>query len=218
MRTDSSNLVLGRALVLATLLATIGVWSTLGVELGVLTLAGGVLVLVIFTLWNSVLNLTGESPLTLEEAVSLAAPTTEEEQTRAVLRTLKDLEYERSVGKISEQDYKELSRSYRERAKALIRAADTGMASSRERAELLVEKRLREGKKAKASRRLKQSGEVTKLGEGGDPPNAEHGSSPLPASSNEDGSTRTICPECSVRNDADAKFCKKCGVELEGEA
>ena len=59
-------------------------------------------------LWASVRTLAGDAPITLEEAIALASPSTVEEQKRAVLQALKDLEYERSIGKISEPDYEEL--------------------------------------------------------------------------------------------------------------
>jgi hypothetical protein len=221
MRIDPKNVGVGQALAVITLLATVGVGAALGVELAVLTLAGGVLVIVVFVLWNSVLNLTGESTLTLEEAVSMAAPTAEEEQKRAVLRTLKDLEYELSVGKISEQDYKELSHKYRERAKELIRAADEGMASGRDKAEQLLERRL----KANAKKKNKGERQGASKKEAGtrrvEKPRADGASEsedPLDESAiapKSDDDTRQGCPECDTENEADAKFCKKCGVELE---
>lgn len=219
MRIDPKNFSLGWALGLVTVLATLAVGLTLGIELAVLTLAGGVLVMVIFVLWNSVLSLTGESPLTLEEAVSLAAPTAEEEQKRAVLRTLKDLEYERSVGKISEPDYLELSKAYRKQAKLLIRATDEGIASSRDRAEHLLEKRLRESSKAtKAKKRAKTKEKPAD--DLDDSPSAKKGliAPDVPESQEVERRPRRICPECETRNESDAKFCKKCGVELEVEA
>lgn len=223
MRIQPNIPSLGWALVLVTVLATLGVGVALGIELAVLTLAGGVLVLVIFGLWNSLLNLTGDSHLTLEEAVSLAAPTTEEEQKRAVLRTLKDLEYERSVGKISEQDYLELSRSYRARAKELIRAADEGIASGREQAERLLERRLRAGKKQKKGKKRdktsKRSDPAAATGtlEAKAAPSADE-ESPIVDDAKDTDEERTLCPECRAKNDADAKFCKKCGSELEADA
>jgi vacuolar-type H+-ATPase subunit I/STV1 len=134
--------------------ASVVVGSLLGIELGILVLAGVVLVGVIFVLWNSVHALTGESDLTLEEAMSLAAPSAEEEQKRSVLRTLKDLEYERSVGKISEEDYGELVSVYRTKAKELIEAVDNNTEQSREQAERLLAKRL--AKNSEASKQQKR--------------------------------------------------------------
>jgi hypothetical protein len=73
----------------------------------------------------------------------MGAPSREEERKQSVLRMLKDLEYERAVGKIAEADFQELSAKYRAEAKALLSSLDADLAPARERAEALVQKRLR---------------------------------------------------------------------------
>jgi len=113
-----------------------------GIEIAILVVASGALVAVIALVWASVQSLTGESELSLEEALALAAPSTEEEQKRAVLRALKDLEFERSVGKISEEDYAELSDRYRAEAKRLMRSLDEHSLPEREKVEKLLAARL----------------------------------------------------------------------------
>jgi hypothetical protein len=115
-----------------------------GIEIAILVVASGALVAVIALVWASVQSLTGESELSLEEAMALAAPSTEEEQKRAVLRALKDLEFERSVGKISEEDYAELSERYRAEAKRLMRSLDEHSLPEREKVEKLLAARLAE--------------------------------------------------------------------------
>jgi hypothetical protein len=96
---------------------TVGIALTAGFVQGpasaILVLAGGALIGVIAIFWASVRTLLGETPLSGADAYALAAPRSEEEQKRAVLRALKDLEFERSVGKISEEDYVELVARYR---------------------------------------------------------------------------------------------------------
>jgi hypothetical protein len=108
-----------------------------------LIVAGAVLLGAVFILWNSVQALTGDAPLTLEEALTLTAPSTEEERKVAVLRVLKDLEYERSVGKLSEDDYVDLTRKYRQEAKQLLQALDDTMGPARERALALLAERMK---------------------------------------------------------------------------
>jgi len=115
-----------------------------GIGGALLVLASAMLLLIISLLWNSLQGLTGESAISLEEALGLGAPSAEEEQKRAVLRALKDLEYEHSVGKISEEDYAQLTAQYRAEAKALLRSLDQTLAPNREHAEKLLEKRLAE--------------------------------------------------------------------------
>ncbi|HMA94614.1 MAG TPA: hypothetical protein VKP30_18110, partial [Polyangiaceae bacterium] len=101
--------------------------------------------------WASVTTASDSEEMTLEEALDLAAPARDEERKLAVLRGIKDLEYERSLGKISEQDYQDLIRRYRGDAKQLLQKLDTSEASLRQRAMDLVAKRLAETSDAKQS-------------------------------------------------------------------
>ena len=133
---------LGAIATLATIAIAVVVGFSYGLELSVLLLAASALGLVIALLWASVRNLTGETPLTLDEALMLGAPTAEEEQKRAVLRALKDLEFERSVGKLSEADYQAYSARYREEARRLIERVDASLGQARELAEKLLTERV----------------------------------------------------------------------------
>jgi hypothetical protein len=130
------------ALPIGTIAAACAMGSLYGVGTAVLTLAGGFLLIVICILWASVRTLSGDSPITLEEAIALGAPTAIEEQKRAVLQALKDLEFERSIGKIADSDYEELVARYRAEAKRLLRAVDEDLAPLRERAAAYVAEQL----------------------------------------------------------------------------
>jgi hypothetical protein len=132
------------ALPVTTIVAAVVSAMIVGIEIALLIVAAGALVGVIALLWASVQNLTGESPITLEEALSLGAPSAEEEQKRAVLRALKDLEFERGVGKITEEDYAELSAKYRAEARRLIQAVDEAHAKERAEVERQLSARLGE--------------------------------------------------------------------------
>ena len=110
--------------------------------MGLLIVAGGVLSGSIWLIWSSLHGLSSDAPLTLDEALSLGAPSAEEEQKRAVLRALKDLEYERAVGKINDADYTNLAQHYRNEAKRLLRAVDDDLGPERERAEQILAERL----------------------------------------------------------------------------
>jgi hypothetical protein len=107
-----------------------------------LTLAGFALLGAIWIFWRSLQSLTGEAPLTLEEALGLGAPNAEEERKAAVLRALKDLEYERTVGKIDEQDFLELSEKYRAEARSLLQLVDENLGSTRREVLAVVERRV----------------------------------------------------------------------------
>jgi hypothetical protein len=124
------------------LLAVVVVGVVVGIQLAFLVLAAGVLTLVIALMWTSVQSLTGGASLGFEEALGMGAPSKVEEEKRAVLRALKDLEYERGVGKISAEDYAELSAKYRAEAKRLIQSVDEALGPARSEVEKAIEKRL----------------------------------------------------------------------------
>jgi hypothetical protein len=142
----------------ATVVTAVAVGAVYGIALSILLLATGALALVIALLWASVRNLTGDTPLTLDEALGLGAPSPEEEQKRAVLRALKDLEYERSVGKISEEDYREYSARYREEARRLMERVDASLAEARALAEKLLAERVAAAELATSAPGTKASG------------------------------------------------------------
>jgi len=179
--------IVGFALPITTILTALGVALLYGVGTAILILAGGVLLGVVAIMWASVRTLSGDAPITLEEAIALGAPSAAEEQKRAVLQALKDLEYERSVGKIAETDYEDLLHRYRAEAKRLLRAVDEDLAPLRAKAAAYV---------------------TAQLGPGGDrKPRA-------PSEPKAEKPHTSACPSCQVHNDDDALFCKKCGAKL----
>lgn len=145
-----------------------------GLGFGLLVVAGGTLVGSIWLLWASLQGIGGDAPITLEEALSLGAPSAEEEQKRAVLRALKDLEYERAVGKISDEDYASLAEHYRGEAKRLLRAVDRDLSPERERAERLLAERLAAANaKAPGNKRRAKAASAEAKGASAEPANGE---------------------------------------------
>ncbi len=124
------------------LLATVVAGLMFGVQIVLLVLAAGALTLVITLMWSSVQSLTGGTALGFEEALGMGAPSKVEEEKRAVLRALKDLEYERGVGKISPEDYAELLAKYRADAKRLIQSVDEALGPARQEVEAALAQRL----------------------------------------------------------------------------
>jgi hypothetical protein len=156
MKISAQPLAAIRALLpVAALVTVIVTGVVLGVEVMLLVLAFFSLVGVILLLWSSVQSLAGQSPLTLDEALTLAAPSAEEEQKRAALRALKDIEYERSVGKISPEDYAEFSARYRTEAMRLMQLLDEGEKPAVAQIDALVEKRLAERERDSAKKASK---------------------------------------------------------------
>jgi hypothetical protein len=159
MKISAQPLAVLRALLPVLALVTVIVTGVMvGVEVMLLVIAFFSLIGVIMLLWSSVQSLAGQSPLTLDEALTLAAPSAEEEQKRAALRALKDIEYERSVGKISPEDYAEFSARYRTEAMRLMQLLDEGEKPAVAQIDALVEKRLAERDRA-AAEKVNQSDE-----------------------------------------------------------
>lgn len=111
-----------------------------------------------------------------------------EREKTLVLRSIKELEFDRGMGKVSEKDFEDMSARLRSRAARLMRQLDAG-SLYRGQIEKDVEKRLA---KADAGR--------TPLS----PPGAPDKARPTHK-----------CASCSATNDVDAKFCKNCGARLE---
>ncbi|TKC96457.1 zinc ribbon domain-containing protein [Polyangium fumosum] len=212
------------------------------VPTAILVLAAGVLVTVIASFWASLRTLLGETPLSGADAYAIGAPPrAEEEQKRAVIRALKDLEFERSVGKISEEDYRALVAKYRAEAKRLLRALDQNAAPGRERAEVLVQRRLKQlglldGEKEETDED-DEAGDAAEAAEA-PAPKAEAKAAPEPAAAKEEAdeaskkpkkkkkakapakatsdeaAAQHACDACGTENDEDALFCKKCGARM----
>lgn len=109
-----------------------------------------------------------------------------EREKALTLRSIKELEFDRAMGKVSPQDFDEMAGRLRARAVGIMKQLDAGAAVYR----ALIEKEL--------AARVGTSKPDLKVGPTG-----------------EVGSTRPagLCI-CGVKNDADARFCKSCGAKL----
>lgn len=162
----------------------------------ILVLAATALLIAISTLWSSLQIVAGDAPAASEQVTILTAPGAELEQKQALLRALKDLEFERSVGKITDEDYLELRDRYRTRAKAVLQSLDRELEPALARAEKLADEYL-------LSKGLGPRSAPDRMG----------GADPKPeASSSVHAGVK--CPSCSTANDSDAVFCKKCGERI----
>ena len=198
-----------------------------GIAFAVLLLAGVAFAGVLLLLWNSVNSLAGDTPLSLDEAIGYGAPSAEEEQKRAIFRALKDLEFERGVGKISDEDFREYSARYRAEAKRLIVKLDDNLAAAQKLAENLAAQRLREaGIVARAEdaadtalaettteQAIPPEAAVADVISADSSPNATNESTDR-LSPAEGAALASVCPACNTNNDADALFCKRCGGSL----
>ena len=120
-----------------------------------------------------------------------------EREKMLALRSIKELEFDRAMGKLSDEDWNEMSTRLRSRAARLMRQLDAGE-GYRSQIESELEKRLGD-----ADARLKPS-----RAEDAD------GRSITPDNRSATALAERICGSCTTVNDTDAKFCKNCGTAL----
>ena len=107
-----------------------------------------------------------------------------EREKMLALRAIKELEFDQAMGKISDDDFREMTLRLRTRAGRLMRQLDAGV-GYREQVEREVSRRLGAGPAAKGGR----SGAIAEA-------------------------PGRVCGSCSTENDGDATFCKRCGAKL----
>ncbi len=107
------------------------------------------------------------------------------------LRSIKELEFDRAMGRLSDEDWKEMSGRLRSRVARLIRQLDAGT-GYREQIERDLDARLKPSRSEESEARA--------------------------VADRDDRSTKAsaerVCASCATANDADAKFCKNCGGAL----
>jgi hypothetical protein len=118
-----------------------------------ITCSAFALLFAISFVWASLRALFGgphELYLEQSEAVRKRAELLVEKE--AVLRSLKDLEFERDVGKLSQEDFKRLDAEFRARAKRILKLLEDDLREHREKAQKLIAAELAKapGKSAKA--------------------------------------------------------------------
>jgi hypothetical protein len=141
-----------------------------------------------------------------------------------VLRSIKELEFDRAMGKLAESDFEEMSARLRARAMGLMRQLDASHAGPRERIERELADRLereaqRRGAGAGAGRSggraSSAAGSVgSAAGVAGSAGNAGASGDRVDQQVPPPADAVAICEDCGTSNDADARFCKECGTKL----
>jgi hypothetical protein len=117
-----------------------------------------------------------------------------EREKQALMKALKELEFDHEMGKVSDVDYQEIGGNYRARAVRVMRQLDLNAGEVDYRS--LVE---RDVKSRMAARGASKTEEPAR-------PSASMRIAEKPS-----------CPSCSTENDRDAIFCKKCGHRFAAE-
>ena len=116
-----------------------------------------------------------------------------EREKMLALRSIKELEFDRAMGKLSDADWREMSGRLRARAAGLMRQLDAG-AGYREQIERDLDARL------KASSH--------------DEPVSSSAKAPAERVASAERVAERSCASCATVNDADARFCKNCGNKV----
>lgn len=190
-----------------------------------LALAGTALVTALVALFRSVhAAFGGASELLLETSRDLPGHAQLVEEKTSLLRAIKDLEYERAVGKIGDVDFQRLDAAYRARAKQVLAQLDVDTQPLHEEAERLIaehRKRREEASPAEQTARpKKRKGKVSEKRDAvgdSEPPSAEHELAPAATAPESSGpslddvlimireGTITAAPEAPAHWPADAR-------------
>jgi hypothetical protein len=146
-----------------------------------------------FGVYQMLAPLVAARPQPGREVLSDRMRTDLEREKALTLRSIKELEFDRAMGKLSDQDFEEMSGRLRARALGIMKQLDAGSSAYR----ALIEKELaaRIGNKV-------TGGAPTGGGPTGDGPRGGGSTGP-----------RGLCT-CGTSNDSDARFCKSCGAKL----
>jgi hypothetical protein len=157
-------------------------------------ISAATLVSALLLLWRSVQSLFNDAPGT-EEAVATGRRRKElEREKAALLKAIKELEFDHEMRKVSDDDFAEIGGNYRARAIRVMRQLEQG-ANDYERMVRDEVARLRRGKPTVETKPEAQ-------------PTSDSASAP-PTSA-----IPVVCPSCAALNDGDAVFCKKCAHRL----
>lgn len=109
------------------------------------------LLLSISFLWSSLRTLLGgDHELYVAQSVAVQRRMELLDEKEAALKSLKDLEFERDVGKLSDEDFKRLDAEFRQRAKRILRTLDDDLREHRDKAHKLLQSELKQAQKGRA--------------------------------------------------------------------
>jgi hypothetical protein len=144
--------------------------------------------------WRTLAPFTGWGHAVGPQVVGGRTRAALEREKALVLRSIKELEFDRAMGKVSDKDFTEMSGRLRLRAAGLLRQLDAGSAY-RAQIEKEIERRI------------------------GAAPASKAPASVTPATTAAASRAYAVaCASCGQDNDVDARFCKHCGTRLEGGA
>ncbi len=135
--------------------------------------------------WRTLVPFTGWDDQRRHRVVGGRTRAALEREKTLVLRSIKELEFDKAMGKVSTSDFDEMSARLRTRAAGLIRELDAGAGYRNE-----IEKEI-----------------VRRIG--------DESQGPVAAVNSAATDALPFCSQCGQRHDLDAKFCKHCGASVQ---
>jgi uncharacterized membrane protein YgcG len=162
-------------------------------------------------MYRTLLPLVGRERTLRAESIGHRARVALEREKTLVLRSIKELEFDRAMGKLAESDFEEMSERLRARALGLMRQLDASHAVPRERIERELADRLaRESQRRGGGRAPVAGAGASAAGAGVSGGAGSRGGGVAEA----EAAAAAVCEACGTSNDADARFCKECGTKL----
>lgn len=166
------------------------------------------------------------APLAIDDGAFFTEPMSErsraavEREKALVLRSIKELEFDQAMGKLSPKDFDEMAGRLRARAITLMKQVDEGATGYRE----LIERELTARLAARAGtvastvegtvgRSLQTPVHEDTVGRGLQTP-VHDMTDPAVAVGEPPAAAADACASCRTVNDPDAAFCKRCGTRL----
>lgn len=147
------------------------------------------------------------APLASEDASIYSEPLTErsrlalEREKALTMRSIKELEFDRAMGKLSPKDFDEMAGRLRARAISLMKQLDEGGSAYREMIERELDARVGAARPTPAAASAEASP-------------ARDASPYDTVNASRDEAVPGTCASCGTSNDADAAFCKRCGSKI----
>jgi hypothetical protein len=151
-------------------------------------------------IYRMLLPFAGRDTRLSSETLGHRARAALEREKQLVLRSIKELEFDRAMGKLAPGDFEEITARLRLRALRLMQQLDADSVAPRERIERELAERLRGGASSSSPNSLVQDAATE--------PAPERAAVPAPTPA------AVTCASCGVANDVDARFCKACGTRL----
>ena len=182
-----------------------------------IALSSVAIVLGLAALWQSLRVAFGGGPDNLVGADGgLPERTALLAEKKTLLRAIKDIAFEKELGKISDEDFARLDRAYRRRAKRVLQLLDQDIEPFLERAAHEVAEAMgeeadrgpyREGGRVRR-RKAKKKGAAKKSKARPKKRKPRRRAAPV------EEAEPIECPQCATPNDADAVHCKECAARI----